>query len=173
MDNRMIQQLYEAYGKELLFYLYTLCRNWAQSEDLLQETFVKALLALPKQHSNIRAWLYQVARNLCFNAMEKEKRGFLVKERLMQREILKQDGERDIILGYFLGQERSRMLYRAMQRLPLQKREVLQMQYFSGMPLKEIAGVLHISPENARVLGYRAKRELKKYLEEDGYDGIS
>lgn len=31
---------------------------------------------------------------------------------------------------------------------------------------KEIAAVLHITPENVRVLAYRAKKELKKDLEE-------
>ena len=40
------------------------------------------------------------------------------------------------------------------------------MQYFSGMSQKEIAAVLHITPENVRVLAYRAKKELKKNMEE-------
>lgn len=39
------------------------------------------------------------------------------------------------------------------------------MQYFGGMSQKEIAVILHITPENVRVLAYRAKKELKKYLE--------
>ena len=29
---------------------------------------------------------------------------------------------------------------------------------------EEIAAVLHITPENVRVLGYRAKKELKRYM---------
>ncbi|WP_334305711.1 hypothetical protein [Blautia schinkii] len=36
------------------------------------------------------------------------------------------------------------------------------------MSQKEIAAVLHITPENERVLAYRAKKELKKYLEKEG-----
>ena len=39
------------------------------------------------------------------------------------------------------------------------------MQYFGRMSQKEIAVILHITPENVRVLAYRAKKELKKYLE--------
>ena len=46
MDSQMIQQLYEAYGKELFLYLYSLCRNRELSQDLLQETYVKAILSL-------------------------------------------------------------------------------------------------------------------------------
>ena len=42
-------------------------------EDLLQETFLKALLSLPDDHTNMRAWLYLVARNLLFNYYHREK----------------------------------------------------------------------------------------------------
>ena len=63
-------------------------------------------------------------------------------------------------------EEDRRMLYQAIRRLEVKIREVIQMQYFGGMSQKEIAAVLHITPENVRVLAYRAKKELKKDLEE-------
>ena len=65
-------------------------------------------------------------------------------------------------------EEDRRMLYQAILRLDIKKREIIQMQYFGGMTQKEIAAVLHITPENVRVLAYRAKKDLKKYLEEEG-----
>lgn len=67
-----------------------------------------------------------------------------------------------------LEEENRRMLYQAIRRLEIKKREIIQMQYFGGMSQKEIAAVLHITPENVRVLTYRAKKELKKYLEKEG-----
>lgn len=65
-----------------------------------------------------------------------------------------------------LEEENRRMLYQAIRRLDIKKREIIQMQYFGGMTQKEIAAVLHITLENVRVLAYRARKELKKYLEE-------
>ena len=59
MDNELFMKLYGAYQKELYLYLYSLCRNRHQAEDLLHETFLKALLALPDGHTNMRAWLLQ------------------------------------------------------------------------------------------------------------------
>lgn len=164
-DSQMIQQLYEAYGKEIFLYLFSMCQSRELSEDLLQETYVKALLSLSVQHGNMRAWLYLVARNLCLNALKKEKRGFPAEIPDVP------DGEAGI-LEQFIKKEQNRMLYRAMARLPSRKREILQLQYFSGLPLREIAEILRVSPENVRVLSHRAKQELKKYLKEDGY-GIS
>lgn len=72
------------------------------------------------------------------------------------------------LLEKILGEENRRMIYEAIRRLEIKKREIIQMQYFGGMSQKEIAAVLHITPENVRVLAYRAKKELKKYLEKEG-----
>lgn len=54
-----------------------------------------------------------------------------------------------------------------MERLDMKKREVLQLQYFGELSQKEIAAVLRMTPENVRVLAYRAKKELKKYMEQE------
>ena len=73
-------------------------------------------------------------------------------------------------LSRLLMEEQSRLLYRALQHLDRAKREVLLLQYFAGLSQKEIAVILHLTPENVRVLAYRGKRELKSYLEGNGYD---
>ena len=57
-----------------------------------------------------------------------------------------------------------------MGRLEPRRREVLTLQYYGGLSQKEIAALLHMSHENVRVLSLRARRELKKWMEEDGYD---
>ena len=61
-------------------------------------------------------------------------------------------------------------MFRGINQLSPNKREVLQLQYFGGLSQKEIAGVLGLTPANVRVLALRAKRELKCFLEENGYD---
>ena len=149
MDNEILLKLYSLYQKELYLYLYSFCVDRHLAEDLLHETFLKALLALSDGHTNMRAWLYMVARNLFYNQQKKK-----------SQEILMEEQE------CFPEEENRRILYQAIRRLELKKREVIQMQYFGGMSQKEIAAVLHITPENVRVLAYRAKKELKKDLEE-------
>ena len=64
--------------------------------------------------------------------------------------------------------ERKLQLYQALKKLDMKKREILLLQYFGDLSQKEIAAVLHITPENVRVLAYRAKKELKKYMEQQG-----
>lgn len=52
MEKDILKQLYQKYRKEIYLYLYSLCKNSSLAEDLLQETFLKALLSLPDDHTN-------------------------------------------------------------------------------------------------------------------------
>ena len=162
VDNQILLKLYSLYQKELYLYLYSLCGDRYLAEDLLHETFLKALLALPDGHSNMRAWLYMVARNLFYNQQKKKLREILMDEQIYP---LEEKTEKGLPEKIFEEEDR-RMLYQAIRRLDIKKREIIQMQYFGGMTQKEIAAVLHITLENVRVLAYRARKELKKYLEE-------
>ena len=166
MDNEILLKLYGLYHKELYLYLYSLCGDRHLAEDLLHETFLKALLALPDGHANMRAWLYMVARNLFYNQWKKNSREILMEKQEDYPE--RWFSERLYTKEKILEEENRRALYRAIRRLEIKKREIIQMQYFGGMSQKEIAAVLHITPENVRVLAYRAKKELKKYLEKEG-----
>lgn len=46
----------------------------------------------------------------------------------------------------------------------------VQKQQSCGVSQKEIAAILKMTPENVRVLSYRAKRELRTYMEDHNYD---
>lgn len=166
MENELLQQLYLKYQKEIYLYLFSLCRNQEFAEDLMQETFLKALLSLSDRHTNMRAWLYMVARNLFFNARSREQRNIPLEE---VGDMLYDENTSEL-LNRLLADERSRLLYQALQHLGEQKREILTLQYYGGLSQKEIAVLLKLSPENVRVLAHRGKRELKEYMEVKGYD---
>ena len=72
MDNEILLKLYSLYQKELYLYLYSFCGDRHLAEDLLHETFLKALLALPEVNSNMRAWIFIVARNLFYIQQKKK-----------------------------------------------------------------------------------------------------
>ena len=165
MDNEVIAGFYRQYKKEIYLYLYSLCKSHELTEDLLQETFLKAILSLQNNHVNVRAWLYMVARNLYFNYIKKEKNN-VVLEDFEEYDINKKED----FLNEILKEEQKYLLYKALERIETSKREVLELQYFGGFSQKEIAMMLHISPENVRVLSYRGKKEIKKFLEAKKYE---
>lgn len=161
MDTAGLDALYTQYHRELGLYLFSLCRTKAAAEDLLQETFLKAFLSLPPGHPNVRAWLYRVAHNLWVDHQRKN-------ARLMQTEPEQESGPGPEELLF--SKETKKALYRALSQMEERSREVLVLQYFSGLSQKEIAGVLGIRADHARVLASRARRELKQRMEEEGYD---
>lgn len=163
MDSNLLQQVYRKYSKEIYAYIFTLCRDRSLTEDLVQETFMKAILSLPNAHENVRAWLYMVARNLYFNHVKKTARETGEPDESTKDE---SPATEETVISGLMKQE----LYRALLKLDDVKREVILMQYFSEIPQKDIAAILHLSPENVRVISYRAKKELKKLMEEQGYD---
>lgn len=55
---------------------YSLTRNEEESKDLIQDTMYRALVNKDKfqEHSNIRAWLYTIMRNIFINNYRKSKK---------------------------------------------------------------------------------------------------
>ncbi len=160
INNKLLNELYRTYYREIYLYLYSLCRRSEPAEDLAQETFLKALLSLKDSHSNMRAWLYTVARNLYFNYSKAEKH-------IADDEISDICDEvfDDKTLSSIIQKEENRLLYMALNKLSRTRREVLIMHYFGGLSQKEIASALNLTPSNVRVLTLRAKQEIRQYLE--------
>lgn len=169
MENDVLAVVYRTYSREIYLYLYGLSHNRQLSEDLMQETFAKALITVVTADTGIRAWLYKVARNLYFNTYRKDKRLIIGLENAENKGEIRVEIE-ESPLSKLLRTEREKALYKALNKLEGKKREVLLLQYFSGLSGKDIAKLLNITTENARILAFRGKKELKLYLEEAGYE---
>ena len=165
MNNDLLIMLYQKYQIEIYLYLYSLCKRQDLAEDLVQETFLKAILSLPDNHANMRAWLYMVARNIYFNTIKKEKR--IVPLEDVDEKATSQSEE---LINRLLVNEKTKLLYNSLLQMDGVKKEVLMLQYFGQMSQKEIAALLKITPENVRILAYRGKKEIKKYMEDNGYE---
>lgn len=165
MKQDILAQAYTKYYRQIFLYVYAICRNHEMAEDITHDTFVKAVLAMDKSHTNFLAWLYTVGRNLCFNEMKKR-----------SRELLFQSGDiselsdmlqgSDDLLNQFISEEDSRGLYRAIMKLPDVSRQAIVLRWFLDHTFKEIAEILGITEGNARVITHRAIQQLKKLMEE-------
>ncbi|WP_373217867.1 RNA polymerase sigma factor [Ruminococcus sp. 5_1_39BFAA] len=163
MDREMLRLFYQRYSREIYLYLYSLCKNREAAEDMMQEVFLKALLSWNDENGNLRAWLYKVARNICMNHLKKAGRETGMGEKEIRDTDLSPDEK-------YIMDEEKRTLYQGMLTLPVRQREILELFYFSEMSMKEIAVFLRLSPENVRVLAFRAKKALKSYMEVKGYE---
>lgn len=76
-----LKQVYALYFNDLYRYLYSLSRNHADAEDLLQETFAKAhIVLLANEIKEIKPWLFKVGYYTFIDYSRKQKRTVLTNE---------------------------------------------------------------------------------------------
>lgn len=71
MEEQQIERLYAQYKTGLYRYALSILKSPHAAEDVLQEVFVRVLRSdgIPWQPGREQAWLYRVARNLCYDAL--------------------------------------------------------------------------------------------------------
>ncbi len=158
MEKELIEQLYKKYGNALLLYIYSICRDFGVSEELMQETFVKALLSLDGNHSNFKAWLFKVGKNLTINRIRRDKK-------VIYKDEFKGIPTEENILSDLITNEKNRKLYEAILGLPPGMKQILILHYFSEMSFGKIGEIMSISPGNARNTAYKARLLLRKEME--------
>lgn len=173
MEKELLEELYHRYGQEIYRYLYAICRNRLMAEDIMQDVFCKAILSLPSGHVNARAWLYMVGRNLLLNEIKKQRRQ-IYSEEPEKRAEGRMRGFDGVSEGNpedeTIKKEEREIIRQALLTLDTRKREILILSYFEHFTLKETAVIMGISYENARILSMRAKRELRRIMEVNGYE---
>ena len=147
----MITELYTVYRNELLLYCSIICGNTGDAEDLLQETFMKALSNLDLleelEEKQRRAWLYKVARNLFFDACRRQK----VEDK---HSVLPEEKT----FGDFSEVEAGLIL----STLPPDLSQVFIMHYFQGYNSRELAEEYGLTDSGIRAMLSRARKILNE-----------
>lgn len=151
----MITELYTAYREELLHYCCAMCGDISDAEDLLQETFRRALSNLDVLEElndrQRRAWLYRVSRNLFFDRCRRRA--------VEESHVFYEEEETD---GSFSAVETEMIL----SSLPYDLAQIFKKRYFQGYSSKELADEYGLSASGIRAALSRARNILKKKLKE-------
>ena len=153
-----IEQIYEEYFETVNKYLFCLTHNNDISEELTQETFYKAVKKIDTYKGNCKmsVWLCQIAKNLWYNELKKNKRMDL--KNAEELEYLKSD--ENLENDYILKEDKIN-LYKKIQTLDEQTREVIYLRITGELSFKEIGDILNKTETWARVTFYRGKQKLK------------
>lgn len=152
----MWEALYETYQKELLAYGTRMSGSETLAEDLVQETFIKALIhantVMDLSPSQQRAWLYRTFKNLFFDRC---RRAVLEQESLYS--IQSQMAES----SDFHGVETAMVL----QTVAPQDRLLFQLRYMDGYTAQELSQMLNIPAGTIRSRLSRCRAYLKEQLQ--------
>lgn len=147
--------LVERYWDRLYRWLYQLTHDRHLAEDLTQDSFLKALGALPRFRAGgcFAAWLFRIGHNTLLNHWRRNtRRRELLPEDLPGRE---PDPAEEVAAGEVL-----QTLTRAVSRLPEELRAALLLRVEEGLSFREIAQVFDLTEETARWRVFKARQKL-------------
>lgn len=159
MEQKEWEMIYETYQKPLFLYALSLTKNVQDAEDLLQETFIKAFLSYERTGS-IKCWLVTVLKHEFFNLCRKRKRE--VSDDGKWEKIVP---EETTIVDDMIKKEERRILYYAIQELPITAKEILMESIYFQLKDEEIANMHGITQANVRKIRSRGKQKLIERLE--------
>lgn len=151
------------YGDRLLKHATYILKSVDRAVDVTQEVFIKAM----REHRffqaefKMKAWLFRVTSNLCFNQVRDRKRRTGLLERHPQPRSV--EANQDAIV---FADERQQQILQAMERLSSDHAEILRLRYYSDLSYKEIADSLNIKLGTVMSRLSRARGKLVEVLDD-------
>jgi len=158
--NTRKQSVYEsavrAYAAELFRFAYWLCRDRAQAELLVQETFARAWKSWERLNDPeaVKHWLFTILRR---------EHARLYERREPERVWVEDEAEMERLAGHVYQPDL--VVREAVMRLPESYRAPLLMQVLGGFSAAEIAAALGLTEDAVLARVSRARRGLRELLE--------
>lgn len=159
---KQIEDLYIAYKQDVYGYLLSLTQDPVLSEDLLSETFVKAISSIRnfKGQSSVKTWLFSIARHLWLQNIRGKKQTVEYSD-LLEAYVSGSTEE------HFITTEIVGRISELLEEKDEKTKKVVNMR-IEGFSYSEIAQLLKISESSARVVDFRTKRRIEDVLEKEG-----
>ena len=156
------EDLYTRYAEKVYRYLFALCGRADTAEEPIQETFCRALAGQKEFRGECApsTWLCAIAKRVWYQELARGSRTAPLEEAaLAGAEEPPEQAEQRL--------ERLE-LYRALQKLAPDTREVIYLRLAGEFSFREIGEILGRSEVWARVRFYRGKEELTRIMGGDG-----
>lgn len=153
-----IEQLYKEYAKQVYKYLLSLCHSEQMAEELMQETFYRAIKSIKTYNGTCKVyvWLCQIAKHIWYQELSTNKRAQVSE---LTNEM--PSGEHSVEESIILHDEKMG-LFKQLHLLEEPMREVMYLRLTGEFGFREIAEILGKDETWARVTFYRGKQKIMK-----------
>jgi len=164
------KRLMRKYHDPIYGFILRMIHDRTQVEDLTQEAFIKAFASLKNFNEEyaFSTWLYKIATNNCIDYIRKRKlptssidKPIESKDGKFTFEIRDDTYEADKPL---LASQRSKLVSRAIARLPEKYKRVIHLRHTEERSYEEIAEILQLPIGTVKAHIFRAREMLYKYL---------
>lgn len=165
-EHEGFERLVLRYKDGLIQFINRYVHDIYQAEDLAQDVFVEVLLHPERYRSgtSFKTYIYTIGHHKAVDYIRRNARLTFVGEyeenEAMQR-------EEALLEEIVIKEEEKKTLYRNIRELKPEYGHVLYLVDFSGLSYADAARVLEKSEGQVRVLIHRARKKLKKKMEEE------
>ncbi|WP_342563170.1 RNA polymerase sigma factor SigW [Paenibacillus sp. FSL R7-0345] len=169
-DQRAFAELVELYKDKIYHLAYRMLNNRHEAEDIVQETFLRVYRNLDRydDKQKFSTWIYRIGTNLCIDRLRKRKPTYSLDAEMNDQEGI--DGysmipstnvtpETELLLS-----ETQRVIYEAIDSLPVKYRSVMILRYLQDLSLQEISDVLDMPVTTIKTRVHRGREFLRKKL---------
>lgn len=167
-DEHAFNNLVHENHRQIYLLFRRMVGDQAEADDLTQETFIKVYQSLPKfrHESSIRTWIYRIAINKGLNYLRRMKIRQTLGLEYVDKEMEHSESK---------SHEASRSLLRpAVAKLPPRQQMVVILRSFQELSFREIAVILNMTENSAKVNYSHALKNLRQILLKMGvtYDNL-
>jgi RNA polymerase sigma-70 factor (ECF subfamily) len=138
------------------------------ARDVCQETFLRAFRALPgfRGQAKFSSWLYRIALNLCHDWMRRQRRTPVVQapEGVDLMELAASTEPSESIEDLVARKDLTRLVERAMARLPEEQRTAIILKEYHGLTFQEIADLVGCPLSTVKTRLYQGLIVLRREL---------
>lgn len=160
-DPALFQPLYERYYEDIFLFVFRRTTDEMLTADICSQVFLKALQRIKSYEYKgvpFSAWLYRIASNEVAQYYRKSNKNRVVSmEETNIADLFEEIREHD-------DERHRQLLLKALDSLKEDDLQLIELRFFEERPYKEIAEMLGITENNAKVKTFRILARLKKYM---------
>jgi len=169
--NSALEVLYNRYERKVYTYILLMVRKPQLAEDILQETFIKAIKSVKEgkysETNRFGSWLMRIAHNLVIDQFRQNKQYRVVSNNDFPMDIFSTPRFAEATIEQRLVYERVLYEVRALiDFLPDDQREVVMLRFYGDLSFKEIAEITNVSINTALGRMRYALINLRKMVKE-------
>ncbi len=166
-NSEAIDKLIRKYAADVHRLIYSIMGNSDRVPDLAQETFLRIFSRLDQYRfqSSFRAWIIQIAVNLCRDEFRKARVRKIISPLFPDSEDYIHSDDPDMQPDFKLERNETRQqIINALQTLDKSLRLVFTLREIEGLPYEEIARILNWRLGTVKSRLFRARKELAGML---------
>jgi len=156
------RELMGLYKERLYWHIRKIVINHADTDDVLQNTFIKIFKNIGKfkGESKLYSWMYRIATNEAITHLNKKANLNRIDNKTLQNQLV-ENLEADV---YFDGDAIQLKLQKALAKLPQKQQLVFNMKYFDNMKYNDISEILDTSVGALKASYHHARKKIEAFL---------